>query len=196
MPGAGGFGVYGISAKGHGLVGATGSAGAAAVVGATNGVIGAYAGTFYGPVVSGDFTVLGAKSAAAPHPDGSHRRLYCVESPESRFEDFGKGQIDGGCAHVMIDPDFAAVTDLEDYHVFLTDYTTRQPLSVTARTPRGFTVEANSNGTPIPAMTGDFGWRILAKRKDIAALRFEAVVVPPGAARACGRANPSLRSTS
>ncbi len=51
----------------------------------------------------------------------------------------------------------AAVVDLTDYQVFLTDYTTRQPLSVTARTVRGFTVEANSNGTPIAAMTGDFG---------------------------------------
>ena len=76
--GAGGFGVYGLSAKGHGLVGATASAGGAAVVGATNGVAGAYAGAFYGPViVGGDFTVVGgAKSAAVAHPDGSHRLLY------------------------------------------------------------------------------------------------------------------------
>ena len=50
---------------------------ASAVVGATNGVAGAYAAAFYGPVfVGGDFTVVGgAKSAAVPHPDGSHRRL-------------------------------------------------------------------------------------------------------------------------
>jgi hypothetical protein len=81
-PGAGGFGVYGLSAKGHGLVGATATAGGAAVVGATNGVAGAYGAAFYGPViVGGDFTVFGgAKSAAVPHPDGTHRRLYCVES--------------------------------------------------------------------------------------------------------------------
>ena len=93
-PGAGGFAIYGLSAKGHGLVGATAAAGAAAVVGATNGVAGAYAAAFYGPViVGGDFTVVGgAKSAAVPHPDGSHRRLYCVESPESWFEDFGRGR--------------------------------------------------------------------------------------------------------
>jgi hypothetical protein len=75
-PGAGGFGVYGLSAKGHGLVGATAAAGGAAVVGATNGVAGAWAAAFYGPViVSGDFIVLdGAKSAAVPHPDGTHRQ--------------------------------------------------------------------------------------------------------------------------
>jgi hypothetical protein len=76
-PGAGGFAIYGLCAKGHGLVGATATAGGAAVVGATNGVAGAYAGAFYGPVaVSGAFTVFGGpKSAAVPYPDGSHRRL-------------------------------------------------------------------------------------------------------------------------
>src|ERR1700730_10912587 len=121
-PGAGGFGVYGLSAKGHGLVGATAAAGAAAVVGATNGGAGAYAGAFYGSViVSGALTVVGGpKSAAVPHPDGSHRLLYCVESPESWFEDFGKGQLACGQADVVIDPDFAAVATLDDYHVFLT----------------------------------------------------------------------------
>ena len=62
--------------------------------------------------------VGGAKSAAVPHPDGTHRRLYCVESPESWFEDFGKGQLDCGEADVAIDPTFAAVVDLDDYHVF------------------------------------------------------------------------------
>jgi hypothetical protein len=40
--GTGGSGVYRISLHGHGLVGATGTAGGAAVVGATNGVAGAW----------------------------------------------------------------------------------------------------------------------------------------------------------
>ena len=76
VPGGGGFGVYGLSAKGHGLVGATATAGAAAVVGATNGVAGAWAAAFYGPVVvGGDFIVVGgAKSAAVPFPDGTNRQ--------------------------------------------------------------------------------------------------------------------------
>jgi hypothetical protein len=82
-PGAGGFAIYGLSANGHGLVGATATGGAAAVVGATNNVSGAYAATFFGRVVvGGAFTVVGGpKSAAVPHPDGTHRRLYCMESP-------------------------------------------------------------------------------------------------------------------
>src|ERR1700694_3608198 len=123
-PGAGGFAISGLCAKGHGLVGATATAGGAAVVGATNGVAGAYAGAFYGPVaVSGAFTVFGGPtSAAVPHPDGSHRRLYCMESPESWFEDFGEGQLACGAASIILDPDFAAVADLSKYHVFLTGY--------------------------------------------------------------------------
>jgi hypothetical protein len=174
-PGAGGFGVYGLSAKGHGLVGATATAGGAAVVGATNGVAGAFAGAFYGPmVVSGAFTVVGgAKSAAVPHPDGSHRRLYCVESPESWFEDFGQGHLENGCASVAIDPDFAAVVDLTDYHVFLTSYG-RDVLFVTSQASDGFRVEAQD-----ATSVARFSWRLVAKRNDIAAPRFETVTVPP-----------------
>jgi hypothetical protein len=174
-PGAGGFGVYGLSANGHGLVGATATAGGAAVVGATNGVAGALAAAFYGPVaISGSLTVFGAKSAAVAHPDGTHRRLYCVESPESWFEDFGKGQLDCGCADVTIDPDFAAVANVDDYQVFLTEYDAPNGLYVTNRTPTGFRVQAGKDG----AMSGAFGWRVVAKRKDIPAPRFETVTVP------------------
>jgi hypothetical protein len=145
------------------------------VVGATNGVAGAYAGAFYGPVlVGGSFTVVGgAKSAAVPHPDGSHRRLYCVESPESWFEDFGKGRLEGGCATITIDPDFAAVVDLTDYHVFLTAYDQHHDLMVSERTPQGFRVSSREE-----SRGGSFSWRVVAKRKDIAAPRFEAVTVP------------------
>jgi hypothetical protein len=174
-PGAGGFGVYGLSAKGHGLVGATASAGGAAVVGATNGVAGAYAGAFYGQVaVAGAFTVFGGpKSAAVPHPDGTHRLLYCMESPESWFEDFGKGQLQCGQADVTIDPDFAAVVDLSKYHVFLTQYDEHNVLCVTQRSAHGFLVKANDDTS-----SGAFSWRVVAKRKGIPAPRFETVTVP------------------
>jgi hypothetical protein len=173
-PGAGGFAIYGLSARGHGLVGATAAAGAAAVVGATNGVAGALAAVFYGPVVvSGNFTVVGgAKSAAVPHPDGSHRRLYCVESPESWFEDLGEAALVCGEATIKIDPDFAAVVDASTYHVFITGYDGRADLSVCDRRPDGFRVRASE------AAEGRFSWRVVAKRKDIAGVRFEAVEIP------------------
>jgi hypothetical protein len=174
-PGAGGFAIYGLCAKGHGLVGATSTAGGAAVVGATNGVAGAYAGAFYGQVaVAGAFTVFGGpKSAAVPHPDGTHRRLYCMESPESWFEDFGECQLACGEASITLDPDFAAVADLSKYHVFLTQYDEHNDLCVTQRSADGFRVKAKDD-----ASSGAFSWRVVAKRKDIPAPRFETVTVP------------------
>ena len=185
-PGAGGFGVYGLSAKGHGLVGAVASAGAAAVVGATNGVAGAYAAAFYGPViVGGDLTVVGgAKSAAVPHPDGSHRRLYCLESPESWFEDFGTGRLECGRAEIAIDPDFAAVVDLSDYHVFLTGRGGDDLLHVREQVASGFVVEANRTFAALQGkedhdLNGAFSWRVVAKRKDITGARLEPVTIPP-----------------
>jgi hypothetical protein len=166
-PGNGGFGVYGNCAKGHGLVGATGTAGGAAVVGASNGVVDAFAGVFYGPVaVGGSFTVYGPKSAAVPHPDGSHRLVYCLECPESWLEDFGKAQLDCGETEVKIDPNFAAIADLTDYHVFLTQYGAHNDLCVTEQTPTGFRVKAKDG-----AGAGGFSWRIVGKRKDIVAER-------------------------
>ena len=173
--GAGGFGVYGLSARGHGLVGATATAGGAAVVGATNGVAGAYAAAFYGSVVvSGDFTVVGgAKSAAVAHPDGSHRRLYCVESPESWFEDFGRGQLASGTAEVRIDPSFAALVNTDDYHVFLTAHDDHDGLHVKNQRADGFTVRARGGSG-----CATFSWRVVAKRRDIAGPRLERVDIP------------------
>ena len=185
-PGAGGFGIYGLSAKGHGLVGATAVAGASAVVGATNGVAGALAATFYGPViVGGDFIVVGgAKSAAVRHPDGSHRLLYCIESPESWFEDFGEAELECGRSEVTIDSSFAAAADTEAYHVFLTAYDNDHVLHVTNRTPTGFTVQsdvalAELKGKNLTDLSGTFSWRIVAKRKDIKGERFARVTIPP-----------------
>ncbi len=168
-PGGGGFGCYGFSLNGAGLVGATGTAGGAAVVGSTNGIPGAYAGVFYGPFV----VVDGPKSAAVAHPDGSHRLLYCLESPESWFEDFGKAQLECGFAEVAIDPDFAAVVDLDDYHVFVTPYGAAG-LFVKEQTARGFRVEAAD-----PTSTTRFSWRLVAKRRDIPGERLAAVTLPP-----------------
>jgi hypothetical protein len=186
VPGGGGFGVYGFSAKGHGLVGATGTAGGAAVVGATNSVAGAWAGVFYGPVVvSGDLIVVGgAKSAAVPFSDGTRRQLYCVESPESWFEDFGTGQLVGGRADVPMDPGFAAVAEMDIYHVFLTGYDHDHLLHVTNRTPKGFRVQANAalaalQGRKDCDLSSTFSWRVVAKRKDIAGERLAKVTMPP-----------------
>ena len=130
-----GYGLYATSTNSTGIVASTN--GGNAIQGASNGNVGVlgtsnssiggffasgtatglyadraaagFAARFDGPVlVNGHFTVIGGpKSAAVPHPDGSHRRLYCVESPESWFEDFG-GPVGERAGSRAARPDFAA----------------------------------------------------------------------------------------
>jgi hypothetical protein len=137
-----------------------------------------WAGLFRGPVWSSAGFFVGpaaAKSAAVPHPDGSHRTLYSLESPESWFEDFGRAELVDGEAEVELDPDFAAVSDVEaDYHVFLTPEDESNGLFVSSREPEVFTVREQRRGKS----TLTFSYRIVAKRKDLDAERLAEVEIP------------------
>ncbi len=134
--------------------------------------------------VAGDFTVTGTKSAAVLHPDGTHRLLYCIESPESWFEDFGEGTISGGKADVLLDPDFAALVDTSKLHVFLTPHDEAHHLAVTSRAGSGFSVAAapsapaHAAGTQAHDLNGTFTYRVVARRKDVEAPRL-AITAPP-----------------
>jgi hypothetical protein len=168
-------GVRGISldVDGNGVVAETGSGpGAFAIWGIANSGFG---GVFEGTVlVFGDLSVLGAKSAVVPFSDGSHRRLYSMESPESWFEDFGISQLVNGQAEVRLAADFASVVNSDNYHVFVSEYDDNNALYVTKRTSTGFGVRAKSSKTA----SGTFSYRVAAKRKDIVGSRLERVVIP------------------
>jgi len=181
----GSYGVLGESRGSNGVVGVGGgtaagcagftlTAGGYGIYGAST-VPGGYAGGFVGSVlVNGPFTAVnGPKSAAVPHPDGSHRRLYCQESPEPWFEDFGKGRLANGRADVRLDADFAAVVHSDDYHVFLTEYGDSGGLYVANLAVTGFEVRARA-----AAANGAFGYRVVARRKDIPGPRLEKVSLP------------------
>jgi hypothetical protein len=79
-------GVHGISNDpgGNGIIGeANNGFNAYAIWGKSSS---GFAGFFDGKVqINGDLNVTGAKSAVVPFADGSHRRLHCLESPESWF---------------------------------------------------------------------------------------------------------------
>jgi hypothetical protein len=133
------------------------------------------AGNFSGPVgIEGDLTVFGAKSAAVRHHDGSHRKLYSLESPESWFEDFGEAELVNGKVRVDLDPDFAALVDNTAYHVFLTPYGDCNGLYASGRNKSGFDVAEIKNG----GSRVRFSYRIVAKRKDIVAERLARVEGP------------------
>jgi hypothetical protein len=171
-----GGGVHGISRDldGNGVIGeANNGVEAYAIWGQS---ISGFAGVFDGTVqVNGALNVTGAKSAVVPFPDGSHRRLYSMESPESWFEDFGVGHLVNGQAEVQLADDFASVVNSESYHVFVTEYEDNNALYVTTRTRTGFCVRAKSSNTA----TGTFSYRVVAKRKDIVGERLEKVLILP-----------------
>ena len=83
----------------------------------------------------------------------------------------------------MIDPDFAALVDLKDYHVFVTPYEHDHLLYVTDVTPEGFTVRTDMafeavKGRQETELSGAFSWRVVARRKDIEGKRLEKVSIP------------------
>jgi hypothetical protein len=157
-----GFGVMGVERSGEG-----------------------WAGTFFGRVdiggdlrVGGDLTVEGVKSAVLRHSDGSLRRMYALESPESWFEDFGRAEVVDGRAQVELDNEFAAMVHTDDYHVFLTPEGETQGLYVSARRPDGFEVHEQQGG----ASNLTFSYRVVAKRSDIEVQRLQRIEPPPALA--------------
>jgi len=196
-----GVGMYGVSTAGpYGVRGDAGSAGgppgAAGLLGvavAPNAIAfgsvvtggATVAGYFNGNVtVTGNFNVSGTKSAVVKDAQGNHQLVYCVESPDSWFEDFGTGTITNGKANVIIDPAFAYLVHLDDYHVFITEHGgTHHHLTVQDKTPTGFTVSADHEiaalkGKTAADLSGTFAWRLVAKRADVKAARLEKVVLP------------------
>jgi len=169
--GNGEVGVQG-NGRGVGVHGkATSSAGTGVLAESTTGWAGAFVGRVY---VSRDFIVLGAKSAAVAHPDGSHRALYCMESPESWFEDFGRARLARGRVFVKLEGVFAALVRLDEYHVFLTAEGDCNGLYVHRTSRSGFEVRERQGGrsdTP-------FSYRIVAKRKDVRGQRLARVKLP------------------
>src|SRR5262245_22468595 len=127
------FGVYGFSNDSAGVFGQTANPAS-------------YAGAFLGNVlVNGTFAVTGAKGAAVPFPDGTRRLLYCMESPELWFEDFGTAKLKRGRAVVKLDVDFATVIT-RDYRVFLTPEGDCRGLFVRRKTAASFEVRELMGG--------------------------------------------------
>ena len=183
-----GIAIRGQSNRAAGVVGLTfGSGGSIGVLGFAGGTgtgvlalsSQGNAGEFFGPVVvSGDFTVIGgSKSAAVPYPDGSHRQLYSVESPECWLEDFGRAKLINGEAVVELKPDFAAVIDSKQMHIFLSpegDCNGLYVNSVATEDTKAFSVRELQNGKS----SLSFSYRIVGKRKDIRGQRMKKVKVP------------------
>jgi len=125
----------------------------------------------YGVYCTGNFAATGTKNAIVPFPDGTHHAVYCLESPECWFEDFGSAKLARGSVGVQIDPEFAHTVLLNEYHVFLNAEGDCNGLFVTDKSPAGFQVRELQGGTSsIP-----FSYRIVALRRDVKAPRLKEV---------------------
>jgi hypothetical protein len=72
--------------------------------------------------------------------------MYCQESPEPWFEDFGRGTLDQGRAEIALDPDFVGVVKGDDYDVFLTPYGDSKGLYVSSKGSGKFAVAEQQGG--------------------------------------------------
>jgi hypothetical protein len=157
----------------------------AGVIGTSNSSVGVlgFSNNYYAGVFLGDFLVMnGSKSAAVPFPDGSHRVLYCMESPELWFEDFGAAKLRRGRTVVELDANFGKVIKRGDYRVFLTPEGDCRGLYVRRKSAASFEVRESQGGKSSIA----FSYRIVGRRKDITEQRF-AKVIPPKLPAAAAR---------
>jgi len=174
------MGVYGFSTSNAGVVGETASPGS-------------FAGYFAGNVhITGNLTVAGPlKAAVVAFPDGTHRALHCMESPEAWFEDFGAAKLKRGRAVVKLDADFARVIK-RDYRVFVMPEGDCRGLYVCRKQAASFEVRELAGGKSSVA----FSYRIVGRRKDIRRHRRFAKVdtrlsLPAAATRAPRKRAPS-----
>jgi len=136
-----------------------------------------YAGYFSGNArVTGNFTTVGTKSAAVKMDDGNYRLVYCQESPENWFEDFGEGRLTNGRAHIELDPLFlntVTINQSNPMKVFiqLNDdcYGTYVKTSST-----GFDVYELQKGTS----DASFTYRVVAKRRGYEDIRLARMAGP------------------
>ncbi len=137
-----------------------------------------YAGYFNGAViVGGSLAVIGSKSAVVELSRGDHRAVYCQESPENWFEDFGEGQLVNGNAHV----------DLDSLYLRTVTVDATNPMKVFVQLEgdcKGVYVDKGATDFDVRELQGgtsnvSFSYRVVAKRKGFEDMRMATVKLPP-----------------
>jgi hypothetical protein len=179
------FGVYGL-ARYYGVYGRSkyynGVRGEASddngVSGYYNGTNTSYAGVWggcgsygYGVYYSGGLSGSGTKNCVMRTSKGP-AALYCQESPENWFEDFGSGTLVNGRTHVELDALFLETVTVDAQH----------PIKVfvqqTSGEPVNFVVQKGGTGFDVVGPSGSavsFDYRVVAKRKGFEDLRLNVV---------------------
>lgn len=170
------------SGKAVGIEGKSSSAEGFAIVGINEATTGRSIGLYgqsghadgFGVLCNGNFAASGVKAAVVPFPDGTMRALYCIESPECWFEDYGSAELVEGAARVLLDAGFASTVATSEYYVFLMPEGDCRGLFVAKKDAEGFMVRELQGGRA----TLRFSYRIVARRKDVEAPRLAVVDFP------------------
>jgi hypothetical protein len=179
------YGVYGL-ARYHGVYGRSkyynGVRGEAAD---DNGVSGYYSGTLpgyagvwgscgfngYGVYYSGGLSGSGTKNCVMRTSKGP-AALYCQESPENWFEDFGSATLTNGRAHVDLDALFLETVTVDEQHQI------KVFVQQTSGSPANLVVEKHGAGFDVVGPAGSdlsFDYRVVAKRKGFEDVRLNVV---------------------
>jgi hypothetical protein len=159
--------------------GAAGVLGAAPNTGAVRGIMGyCHSASGYAVYSDGNFAVPApyTKSVIMPVSKGAVK-LYCQESPEVWFEDFGEGELSNGKSHVELDPLFLQTVTINAQYpmkVFVQLNDECNGVFV-KRGTIGFDVTELNNGKS----NAHFTYRIVAKRKGCETKRLEETELVP-----------------
>ncbi len=177
--GEGGFcGLYGYSASGDGVRSFTDATNKSGVYGVNNlatgaafGVYGrAYSPAGYAVYYSGNLAGTGTKSCVVRTSQGP-TLMYCQESPENWFEDFGEGRLVNGRCHIELDPLFLQTVTVD----------AANPMKAFVELGgdcRGVYVKRGVTGFDVIELQGGvssvpFTYRIVAKRKGFEGKRLD-----------------------
>jgi hypothetical protein len=140
-----------------------------ATTGTTYGVYGfAYSPSGNGVYYSGGLAGTGTKSCVVKTSQGPSL-MYCQESPENWFEDFGEGQLVNGRAHIELDPLFLETVTIDEQNPLKVFVQLENEESSGLKVRRGLTGFDVENGTS----NSSFWYRVVAKRKGFESRRLD-----------------------
>lgn len=124
----------------------------------------------------GNFTVFNGSKSAIVSTSQGQRKLYCEESSQVWFAEYGSGRLTNGTAVIRIDPLFAETVNLErPYHVFVQlNDTECESVAVIHRRSDRFEVRERRGGVS----NAEFSYRLVALRRGFEDARLEPVPPP------------------
>jgi hypothetical protein len=141
---------------------------------------GSYSGYFNGGqgvfINNGSFTVFGGNKAATVAVKDGFRKLYCEESTEIYFSDYGSSHLTDGKATIELDDIFLNTVTIDESNpikVFIQMAGESKPVYV-KKGMTSFDVIETAGGNSNAA----FDYRIMAKRKGYETTRMETVEMP------------------